>query len=58
MCLEAHIFDFSEDIYGEEITVSFVAKIRDEKRFDSLEELVENIRDDAEKARTILARRE
>ena len=37
--IETHIFDFDEDIYGLDITVTFICKIRDEIRFDSLEEL-------------------
>jgi riboflavin kinase/FMN adenylyltransferase len=56
MCLEAHIFDFAEDIYGKEITVSFVAKLRDEKRFDSLDALVKQMHQDAATAKSILAR--
>jgi riboflavin kinase/FMN adenylyltransferase len=56
MCIEAHIFDFSRDIYGKEISVSFVAKLRDEKRFDSLDALVEQMHRDAEVARSVLAR--
>jgi len=36
---EVHIFDFDDDIYGEEITIYFVDRIRDEKKFDNLEEL-------------------
>ena len=37
--IETNIFDFDEDIYGLDITVTFICKIRDEIRFDSLEEL-------------------
>ena len=37
--METHIFDFEEDIYGLDIEVTFLRKIRDEIRFDSLEEL-------------------
>ena len=37
--VETHIFDFEEDIYGLDIKVTFVAKIRDEVRFDSLNQL-------------------
>jgi len=36
---EVHIFDFDEDIYGKEITILFINRIRDEKKFDNLEEL-------------------
>ena len=35
--LEVHLFDFDADIYGHEMTVDFIARIRDELKFDSLE---------------------
>lgn len=41
--LEVHIFDFDEDIYGKKIRVIFRKKIRDEKKFSSMDELKENI---------------
>lgn len=41
--LEAHIFDFDQDIYNKEIKVSFLRYIRDEKKFSSLEELKEEL---------------
>jgi riboflavin kinase/FMN adenylyltransferase len=53
--LETHVFDFSGDLYGREIEVEFVAKIRDELRFESLAALVERMHDDARRARRILA---
>ena len=37
--IETHILDFDEDIYGLDITISFLRKVRDERRFDSLEDL-------------------
>lgn len=54
MLLEAHIFDFDGDLYGREIRVEFVAKLRDEERFDSLDALVTQMRRDASGARAIL----
>lgn len=44
--LEVHIFDFNEDIYGKKIKVIFRKKIRDEKKFSSMDELKENITSD------------
>lgn len=41
--LEVHIFDFDSDIYGQKIKVTFRKKIRDEKKFSSMDELKENI---------------
>ncbi len=52
--LEAHVFDFSGDLYGREIEVEFVAKLRDEERFPSLEALVAQMHQDAAQARQIL----
>lgn len=49
--LEVHLLDFSGNLYGKRITVEFMHKIRDEKKFSTLDELVENIRGDTEKAR-------
>ena len=37
--IETHIFDFDEDIYGLDLEITFIRKIRDEIRFDSLEDL-------------------
>jgi riboflavin kinase/FMN adenylyltransferase len=51
---EAHIFDFDEDIYGETIRVELRNKIRDEKKFESLDALVEQITHDVLAARELL----
>ena len=53
--LEVHIFDFDRDIYGAYIKVEFVARLRDEVRFDDLESLTEQMHVDAAQARAILA---
>ena len=45
-CLEAHIFDFSSDIYGQEITVTTKKFIRPEIRFKNIEELKKQIKID------------
>lgn len=44
--LEAHLLDFERDIYGEEISVEFVERLRDEVRFDGLDELRRQLRRD------------
>lgn len=44
--LEVHILNFDKNIYGEKIKVTFLKKIRDEKKFHSLDELKEQIRQD------------
>ena len=52
--LEVHVFDFSGWLYNRELEVEFVAKIRDEEKFESLDVLVQNMRRDASKARELL----
>ena len=44
--LEVNIFDFKKEIYGKRVKVEFVKKIRDEKKFDSLEDLKKQIAKD------------
>ncbi|MGD9388786.1 MAG: bifunctional riboflavin kinase/FAD synthetase [Gammaproteobacteria bacterium] len=53
--LEVHLFDFSGDLYGRRIMVDFVARLRDERRFDNLDELAAQMQRDAGQARRILA---
>jgi len=53
--LEVHLFDFDRDIYGEYIHVDFISHIREEKKFDSIDELVAQMNKDTENARSILA---
>lgn len=50
--LEAYLIDFEGDIYGEAARVSFVARIREERKFASIEELSEQIKKDVKKARS------
>ena len=52
--LEAHVFDFSQPLYGQEIEVEFVAKLRDEERFADLDALTAQMQRDAAEARRIL----
>lgn len=49
--LEVHLFDFDRDIYGCYVQVSFLHKLRDERRFDSFELLKAQIHEDARQAR-------
>ncbi len=53
LSVEAHLFDFQADLYGETIRVAFVEKIRDERKFASVDELVSQISQDAKQARAI-----
>ncbi len=52
--LEAHLFDFSGDLYGRRIDVEFVAHLRDEEKFPGLPALVTQMRLDEARARAIL----
>mgnify|MGYP001819274403 FL=1 len=52
--LEVHLFDFDRDIYGEYIHVDFIEHLRDEEKFDSVDELVAQMRIDEENARSAL----
>jgi riboflavin kinase/FMN adenylyltransferase len=52
--LEVHVFDWSGSLYGRELDVEFVAKIRDEEKFESLDALVARMHVDAAEARHIL----
>lgn len=49
--LETHIIDFSGDLYGKQVTVELVRFMRDEKRFDSIEALREQVVSDIETVR-------
>ena len=49
--LEVHLFDFKRMIYGQNVVVEFLHKIRDEEKFDSMEALIEKIHEDADLAR-------
>lgn len=52
--LEVHLFDFSETIYGKEMSVEFMTYLRPEQKFGSIDELISQIHRDADKARTLL----
>jgi riboflavin kinase / FMN adenylyltransferase len=54
--LEAHVFDFAGDLYGRLIEVEFIAKLRDETKFESLDAMVTQMNVDAAQAREILSR--
>jgi riboflavin kinase/FMN adenylyltransferase len=54
--LEVYLFDFAGDLYGRELEVEFVARLRDELRFDSVAEMVNRMHRDVEDARDALAR--
>ncbi|KGB55371.1 FMN adenylyltransferase / riboflavin kinase [Sphingopyxis sp. LC81] len=53
--LEPHFFDFSEDLYGQEIDVAFHAFIRAEAKFDDMDALMAQIAADCDEAKRLLA---
>lgn len=53
--LEAHVFDYAGDLYGRELEVEFVARLRDELRFDGVDALIAQMQRDAAAARALLA---
>jgi riboflavin kinase / FMN adenylyltransferase len=55
LTVEVNIFDFDEDIYGREISIHFVERIRDEQKFNSLEELKKQIEKDKIRVPEILS---
>ena len=54
MLLEAHLFDYDGNLYGRHLRVEFVARLREERRFDSLAALTAQMHQDAAGAREIL----
>lgn len=50
--LEVHLFDRNDDLYGQKLTVEFKHKIREEQRFDGLEQLKQQIQKDINTGRT------
>ncbi len=52
--VEAHLLDFSRDLYGEELKLEFVGRLRDEMKFEGVEALLEQIHADIRETREIL----
>jgi riboflavin kinase / FMN adenylyltransferase len=57
LTIEAHLFDFSDDIYGETITIFFYDFIREERKFSGLDELKAQLASDERAIRKILSDR-
>lgn len=51
--VEVHIFDYSGDLYGRELHLSFIERIREERKFASLEELKAQIQEDIKEASSL-----
>ena len=52
--LEVHILNHHENLYGQSLSVAFVSRLREERRFDSAEALVQQLRHDAQKAESLI----
>jgi riboflavin kinase / FMN adenylyltransferase len=55
LLVEAFLLDFEDDIYGRELRLDFIERLRGEKRFESVEALVEQMHRDVEQTRAIIA---
>ncbi|MBF0480561.1 MAG: bifunctional riboflavin kinase/FAD synthetase [Desulfovibrionaceae bacterium] len=55
LSVEAHLFDFSSDLYGQHLRIHLVQRLRPERKFDNIEALVSRIREDAALARDVLS---
>jgi riboflavin kinase / FMN adenylyltransferase len=57
LVVEAHLIDFEGDLYGQTLRIAFVERMRGEKRFETVEELVEQMNRDVEQAAATVSRR-
>ena len=57
LLVEAYLIDFEGDLYGETLRIAFVERLRGERRFDSVEALVDQMWKDVDRAREICDRR-
>jgi riboflavin kinase/FMN adenylyltransferase len=55
LLVEAHLIDFDGDLYGQTLRIAFVERLRGERRFDSVESLVEQMHHDVERAKEAVA---
>ncbi len=55
--IEAYILDFDGDLYGHELRLDFLERLRGERRFESAEDLIEQMRRDVERTRELVAER-
>lgn len=55
LLVESFLIDFEGDLYGQNLRIAFVERLRGEKRFESVEELIEAMKGDVERAREVCA---
>jgi riboflavin kinase / FMN adenylyltransferase len=56
MKIEVHVIDFEGDLYGQELRVEFLKRLRETRRFAGVAELVDQLKRDVEQAKTVAAR--
>ena len=56
--IETHFFDFDADLYGEKLQIELVAFLREERKFDSLEALKNQLAEDKKKSLILLKQQE
>jgi riboflavin kinase/FMN adenylyltransferase len=56
LLVEAYLLDFDGDLYGQTLRIAFAERLRGEKRFESVDALVEQMHRDVDEAREIAAR--
>ena len=54
--VEAHILDFDEDLYGQDVELEFIARLRNESKFASVDALVQQIGEDVKQTRALLSK--
>lgn len=52
--LEVHIFNFNENIYGKDVLIQFVDRVRDERSFSGVDELISQLKDDQQNVQKVL----
>jgi len=52
--IEAHLLDFDGDIYGQELTLEFIARLRPEQRFSNVQDLIAQLNKDRDAARALV----
>ena len=55
--IEAHLLDFDRDLYGQTLRLDFIARLRPEQKFNGVQELIAQIKQDIEHARVLLSDR-
>ena len=53
--IEVNIFDFDQEIYGQEIKIEFISKVREEQKFESLDKLIQQLKEDEDYCRSIIS---